>query len=139
MDSSACLDFVRELRALNHRLDARLNEGLRPLGISCVQADALMALQGLQPCGLKDLSTHLIAESGHPSRLVARMRRSGLVEVAPSPEDGRAMLISLTAKGERLAKESCKVRQNIIDSLVLDDGALADATGFVQSIIRQLF
>lgn len=138
MDNVKCLEFVRELRSLNHELDARLNEKLHPLGISCVQADALIALRQLQPCTLKTLSAHLIAESGHPSRLISRMKSSGLVNVEPSPNDGRAMLISLTAQGERLAQKSLAARQMIIDELNLDTQDLVDSTMFLQSVSKQL-
>lgn len=138
MNSETCLDFVRELRALNHDLDAHLNEGLRPLGISCVQADALMALMDLQPCTLKMLSSHLIAESGHPSRLITRMKKNGLVNVNPSPDDGRAMLITLTTEGERLAKASSAIRQGIINELDLNATDIDQATAFLRSVSAQL-
>ncbi|WEV41344.1 winged helix DNA-binding protein [Bifidobacterium sp. ESL0682] len=138
MDAAKCLEFVRELRSLNHVLDARLNEGLRPLGISCVQADALMALHELQPCTLKTLSAHLIAESGHPSRLISRMKKNGLVDVKPSAADGRAMLISLTDQGERLAMQSSQIRQGIINELDLDVQDIIDATKFLKTVAKQV-
>lgn len=132
------LGFIRQLRSLNHELDEQLMSGLRPIGLSCVQADALMALSDLQPCSLKTLSEHLIAESGHPSRLISRMKERGLVDVKASDEDRRAMLISLTPEGTMLAKESFRIREGIMRGLHLESDELSEATDFLISIRKQL-
>ncbi|MEE8702975.1 MarR family winged helix-turn-helix transcriptional regulator [Bifidobacterium crudilactis] len=132
------LSFIKQLRSLNHELDERLMSGLRPIGLSCVQADALMALEGLQPCSLKTLSEHLIAESGHPSRLIARMRERGLVTVEASADDRRAMLISLTREGTKMAKESFLIREGIMANLHLSADDLSNTTDFLMSVRRQL-
>jgi DNA-binding MarR family transcriptional regulator len=138
MKQSQYLGFIKQLRSLNHEMDERLMSGLRPIGLSCVQADALMALEDLQPCSLKTLSEHLIAESGHPSRLISRMKEHGLVTVQAAPDDRRAMLISLTAEGARLAQEAFEVRAKILSNLDLAADDLSTVTAFLVSVREQL-
>jgi DNA-binding MarR family transcriptional regulator len=49
-----------------------MNEAMRPLGLTGAQADALVVIAQASPVSLKELGELLIAESGHPSRLVDR-------------------------------------------------------------------
>jgi DNA-binding MarR family transcriptional regulator len=54
---------------------------------------------------LKELGELLIAEAGHPSRLVERLVAAGWVERTPSDEDRRRLVLALTPEGKRLLKK----------------------------------
>ena len=116
--------FAYELKALVPALNAALTEVFHPIGLSCVQADALMALDELQPITLRGLSGHLVAESGHPSRLIARLESMGLVERAPAPGDRRAALLSLTTDGAQKAAEARAAREPVARRLAEEFGSV---------------
>ncbi|MFF1635208.1 MarR family winged helix-turn-helix transcriptional regulator [Leifsonia sp. NPDC058248] len=112
--TAAAIELAYQVKALVPELNAALTKAFHPLGLSCVQADALMALARIQPVRLKELAAVLVAESGHPSRLLARLEERGLVRRDPSPTDGRAVLLSLTADGERLAALAEDARRPLV-------------------------
>jgi DNA-binding MarR family transcriptional regulator len=132
--SDAAIDFAYQVKAFE--LNAALTEAFHPLGLSCVQADALMALARIQPVRLKELAAVLVAESGHPSRLLARLEERGLVRRDPSPTDGRAVLLSLTPEGERLAALAEDARRPLVAEVarVAGDEELRQAIDLITRI-----
>jgi DNA-binding MarR family transcriptional regulator len=108
--------FARRVKALEHALDVRLAQLFRPLALTCVQADVLMALLDTGPTSLAGLAQQVIAESGHPSRLVSRMVDRGLLDTQPAPDDRRAIVISLTDEGRELAEQARALQGDLIAS-----------------------
>ena len=97
-------EFALSVKAVERQLEHWMTEAMRPLGITPAQADALVVIGSAEPISLKDLGDLLIAEAGHPSRLVDRLVEAGLVTRKPSTEDRRRVALSLTASGRRLAR-----------------------------------
>jgi len=114
------VDVAFELKRVVTEYNAAFAAHLRPIGLTTLQAEALIALDDLGPVRLKQLATHLVAESGHPSRLVSRLERDGLATRGSG--SGDAVLIRLTARGTQLAGQSRTIRDRLT-------GALADALG----------
>lgn len=78
----------------------RLAEGLRELGLSPAQSEALRILGEHEPLTLSGLGEMLVCESGsNPSRLVDRLVGAGLVERLPGESDRRQVTLSLTEAG----------------------------------------
>lgn len=130
------LEFVFEVKSMIAELNPVLTRTFRELGLTCVQADALMALERLGPVTLKELATHLVAESGHPSRLISRLDADGLVMRETAPEDGRAVLITLTARGAELAAAARVARAPLLAEFAqrFTGGRLDDATALVREV-----
>jgi MarR family transcriptional regulator, 2-MHQ and catechol-resistance regulon repressor len=70
--------------------------------ISVTQCYALEALIRRGPCGLNELAAELYLDKSTASRVVGTLERKGYLQRAPHPEDGRAVVLSLTAAGRRL-------------------------------------
>ena len=117
------LAFASEVKLLALDINATFAALLRPLGLTPVQADTLMALEQLGPVTLKELSHHLVAESGHPSRLVSRLQSDGLVNRQPADQDGRAISIHLTEKGHDLARRALDLREPLLETFAADYGS----------------
>lgn len=67
------------------------------------QAEVISLLSQFGTLSLNALGEMLVCETGDsPSRLVSRMVSRGLVEKVKDKSDGRAIVISLTAKGQDL-------------------------------------
>ena len=94
-------DMVGQVRSFNRTVTQRvgaLNDTFlardRPLG----QARLLWEI-GPDGCDVRRLRSRLDLDSGYLSRLLRSLERAGLVEVQPSPADGRVRRARLTRQG----------------------------------------
>ncbi|MEQ8423366.1 MAG: MarR family winged helix-turn-helix transcriptional regulator [Cyclobacteriaceae bacterium] len=68
---------------------------------SLPEGRVLFELNHLQPCKATDLIDIAKMDKGYVSRILKSFEKKGLLSRKPSKEDGRAMLLSLSAKGEK--------------------------------------
>ena len=94
-----------------------LAEALRPLSLTPSQAEALRVLQDWQPLALIELGALLVCEQGSPSRLVAGLIAAGYVASAPSPEDKRKVVLTLTPGGEEAARRVAEIESALYATL----------------------
>jgi DNA-binding MarR family transcriptional regulator len=107
-------ELALSVKAAQRGLERVMNEAMAPLGITAAQADALVVIGQAGPISLKDLGELLIAEAGHPSRLIDRLVEAGLVERRPAAEDRRRIELSLTSRGRRLEKRIHAARDEVL-------------------------
>ena len=129
-------EFALSVKALQRELERGANELMKPLGLTGPQADALVVIGQAEPIALKDLGRLLIAEAGHPSRLVDRLVEAGLVERRAAADDRRRVELKLTPGGRRLVRRVERVRHDLFDASRphVDGKRLATAT----AVFRQL-
>src|SRR4029453_7703689 len=89
--------------------------------ISVTQCYALEALIRRGPCGLNELAAELYLDKSTASRVVGTLERKGYLRRAPHPEDGRAVVLTVTAAGRRLCD---RIRRDLV----------AEAKGLLQDI-----
>ncbi len=106
-------ELALTVKAAQRALEQLTNEAMKPLGVTGPQADAITVIGQAGPLSLKELGELLIAEAGHPSRLVDRLVEAGLVERRAGQEDRRRIELSLTSNGRRLEKRILKAREQI--------------------------
>lgn len=115
------MDEVEELtlliKAAQREGDRRVNAALRPLGLTAAQAEALMVLAAAEPLSLGELGDLLVAEGGHPSRLVDRMVAAGLVQRETADPDRRRLELRLTPVGRDVATRAAATKQALHDSI----------------------
>jgi DNA-binding MarR family transcriptional regulator len=91
-----------------------LHQGDRtPCGkpVSVAEAHALLELSRHAPLAQRDLAAWLRLEKSTVSRLVAQLVAQSWVQREPSAVDGRVLLLSLTAEGQRIAGELSAARR----------------------------
>jgi MarR family transcriptional regulator, organic hydroperoxide resistance regulator len=103
------------IKAGQRDFERRANDAMRPLGLTGAQADAITVIGQAGPLSLKELGELLIAEAGHPSRLVDRLVDAELVERRPAEDDRRRIVLSLTARGRRLEKRIQAAREEQLE------------------------
>jgi DNA-binding MarR family transcriptional regulator len=108
-------EFAMCVKAAQRELERLANEAMRPLGLTAAQADAISVIGQAGPLALKELGDLLIAEAGHPSRLVDRLVEAGLVERRAAGSDRRRVELSLTAAGRRMEKRVLAAREQILE------------------------
>src|SRR4029453_2618106 len=79
-----------------------VNAALADLRLTAAQAEALAVLAQAAPLSLNQLGGLLIAEGGHPSRLVDRLVSPGWVARQEAIEDRGRVTLRLTPAGARL-------------------------------------
>jgi len=107
-------ELAISVKAAQREIERRLNDAMRPLGLTGPQAEALTVIGQAGPLALKELGDMLIAEAGHPSRLVDRLVDAGLVAREVADDDRRRIELSLTAKGRRLERRVEAAREQVL-------------------------
>ena len=119
-DSCLCLHVQRAARALARRFD----DALRPLGLTNGQFSLLMSLNRPQPPGMAAVAFLLGMDRTTLTAVLKALRRRGLVKVSADPADGRARLMTLTAKGRKLLARAVPVwkeTHTAAEALLRDD------------------
>jgi DNA-binding MarR family transcriptional regulator len=107
-------DGLAQLSFVIHRM---LERRAAEHDLSVVQTRLLGVLRDRQPT-INELGTLLGLDKSSVSGLVERAQRRGLVTRAPSPSDGRAVLVSLTNDGRALISEAASQFGADIDTLL---------------------
>ena len=91
-------------------MDERVRHAMRDAGYDVTVAQARLA-QRIAEDGtrLTELADRAGVTKQTASLLVAALEREGLVERVPDPEDGRARLIRLSARGREAAQRAMEV------------------------------
>ena len=131
------LEFALLVKAIQRELERQTNDAMRPLGLTGAQADALTVIGQAGPLSLKDLGDLLIAEAGHPSRLVDRLVEAGLVERRGAGDDRRRVELSLTPAGRRAEKKVQGVRAALqeLGREIVPEGDLRPALGLLRTLV----
>ena len=91
-------------------MDERVRQAMRDAGYDVTVAQARLA-QRIAEDGtrLTELADRAGVTKQTASLLVAALEREGLVERVPDPEDGRARLIRLSARGREAAQRAMEI------------------------------
>jgi DNA-binding MarR family transcriptional regulator len=102
--SEALLSVLRTAAQLEHRI----NEILRPYGITDLQYNVLRILRGAGPDGLcgREISERLVSQVPDVSRLLDRMESVQLLRRERDDTDRRHVTARITPKGLRLLDET---------------------------------
>ncbi len=96
--ASGELSIVDGLAQLSFLIHATLEGRAAQRDLSMIQTRLLGVLRDRTPT-MNELATLLELDKSSVTGLVDRAQRRGLVRRSPSPTDGRAVLVTLTAKG----------------------------------------
>ena len=131
-------EFALSVKAIQRELERRMNEAMAPLGLTAAQADALVVIGQAGPLSLKELGELLIAEAGHPSRLVDRLVEAGFVERRPAGDDRRRVVLSLTRRGRGLEKRIARAREEVLAlaAELIGDRDIAPALDVIRELVQ---
>ncbi|WP_433144276.1 MarR family winged helix-turn-helix transcriptional regulator [Actinomadura nitritigenes] len=109
------LELLMALKTAQREVERRFNHLLRPLGVTAVQAEALLIIADGQPVSIADLGARMAADPGHPSRLADRLAAAGWIDRRPSPRDGRRTDLTLTPDGRDLVERIVAARRPYLE------------------------
>lgn len=126
-DSGAAADQVYDRLQYQIALFARRAERVRMGGVgeqrNSMDRAAYLLLNRLEqqgPVGVKALAQAMGIDSSTVTRQVAPLVDGGLVDRVPNPNDGRAVLLELSARGRQRLEEVRLSRQELMRILVSD-------------------
>jgi DNA-binding MarR family transcriptional regulator len=93
------------LMRLMKKISARLDVHLEQYDLTPAQFDVLAQLRTSPGMLQQELADRLLVTKGNVVGLLNRMERADLVKRELHPDDGRAHLVSLTARGSALADQ----------------------------------
>jgi DNA-binding MarR family transcriptional regulator len=108
------VELAQAAKAVSREIERRQNELLRPAGITAAQAEALLTIHKFGPLSLKELGERLIAEAGHPSRMVDRLVEAGLVKRETARDDRRRIELTLTERGQGLLDSVMRSQRDLL-------------------------
>jgi DNA-binding MarR family transcriptional regulator len=93
-------------------LDCLLTRNLRNYGLTHPQYNILRILNGSFPKGLSvlDIKSRMLERSSNVSRLVEKLRLTGLAERVPHTEDRRMVVVTISDKGKQMLAEIERTR-----------------------------
>jgi len=129
------------LTLLARLIKERLDEGLRPLGVSYAQAAALVRLWRSDGTVLqRDLVSSLALSRATGTLLITDLEVLGLVTRSADPTDLRRQVVSLTPRGQELEQPVFDVIQAVQADLltVLDERELERTIGALTRVLGHL-
>lgn len=133
-DETPRMRAVTSLMRVHQLVLTELDELLRPLGLTFARYEVLVLLsfsrRGALPLGKIGERLQVHATSVTP--LVKRLESAGLIQRTPHPEDGRAVLASITPLGQRTLTEATEAIVNAKFALSsLSDDECDELTGLL--------
>jgi DNA-binding MarR family transcriptional regulator len=118
----------------------RFEQVLRPLGFGMAYLPVAMTLDRAGALVQRELVERAYVEQPTVAALLTRMERDGLIARAPHPDDGRASLISLTAKAKaRLPKARGRLFEVVEQALKgFSKQERATLIGLLQRVVANL-
>lgn len=88
-------------------LDCQITRSLRPYGLTGPQYNILRILNGSHPKGLSvlEIKSRMLDRSSNVSRLVEKLRVSGLLERLPHNSDRRMVVVSISEAGRKMLSD----------------------------------
>lgn len=108
------LAVAQAIKAAQREIERRTNDAVRALGVTGPQAEAILIIGAHEPLALRELGARLIAEAGHPSRLVDRLVEAGLVHRRVPAGDRRRVELTLTPHGRALVPKIAEAQQTML-------------------------
>ena len=136
-DAAEGMAAVTSIMRAQQILLARTDEALRPSGLTFARYEVLMLLlfsrRGALP--MKTISSRLQVHPTSVTNAVDRLEKDALVQRGPHPEDGRAVLVTLTPEGRARAEAATGT---LNAAVFADPGVSARRVGTLIGVLRDL-
>ncbi len=139
LDEQLCFPIY----SASHLIQRLYRPLLLPLGLTYPQYLVMMVLWEEDGVSVNRLCERLLLDSGTLSPLLNRLEDRGLVRKRADAEDGRKVLVMLTAKGRALRQRAARVPEALLCRLLTQKGErasvrLAELRAQLKSLVQQL-
>ena len=106
------------LHVLNKLAERGISERYQQkLGVTLPEARVIASVGSFGPFSIMELARHANLDKSQASRAAEALIRQGLVKREPSADDGRVVLVSLTAEGRALYRKVMPIARKWNDDL----------------------
>ena len=105
LENQLCFPLYAAAKEVVNRYKPYLDE----IDLTYTQYIAMMVLWEHQSIGVKEMGRYLYLDSGTLTPLLKRLEKKGYVRRERSEKDERAVIITITDKGEKLKKKAAEV------------------------------
>lgn len=130
LSDQLCFDLYAASRAVT----AAYRPVLTELGLTYPQYLVMIVLWEQDSCTVREVADALRLDHGTLTPLLRRMETRGLVERRRNDVDERQVVISLTAKGDRMRRHAERIHCDMKDTLALSEPEFED----LQATLRLL-
>lgn len=110
-------DLVHDLIACGHRLDACRDAFAAIAGVSGVQYEILMLVSRADGLSIGEVAARLHRSGAFITIEVNKLAGDGILDKAADPNDGRKVLVRMTAKSQHLLERLAPYQRRINDVL----------------------
>jgi len=135
---AGAMAVVTSIMRVEQFLLARVDEALRPFGLTFARYEALALLSFAKPGGLPmgKVGQRLQVHPASVTNAIDRLEAGGLVRRRPHPTDGRTTLAQITPKGRRLAEKATAGLNAVFAGLELDEGDATELFNLLRKLRR---
>lgn len=90
------------LAMTSHRYNLAMEKILKKLDLDLNRYRILFSLKEESPISISEIAAHALCKLPTATKIIYRMKESGLLDARPMETDGRVTLVSLTHQGEVL-------------------------------------
>ena len=135
---AGAMAVVTSIMRVEQLLLARVDEALRPFGLTFARYEALALLSFAKPGGLPlgKVGQRLQVHPASVTNAIDRLEAQGLVRRRPHPTDGRTTLAQITRKGRTLAEKATVGLNAVFAGLDLDPAEASQLFDLLQKLRR---
>ena len=135
--AAAGMAVLTSVMRVQQVLIARVDEVLRPFGLTLARYEVLMLLvfsrSGALPMG--KVGERLQVHPASVTNAMDRLERQGLVERRSDPNDGRRLLANITTEGRTAArKATAALNANVFSQVELEPAELSELFGLLRKL-----
>jgi DNA-binding MarR family transcriptional regulator len=125
---AGAMAVVTSIMRVEQILLARVDDALRPFGLTFARFEALALLSFAKPAGLPlgKVGQRLQVHPASVTNAIDRLEAQGLARRRPHPSDGRTTLAQITPKGRRTAGRATDALNRVFDQLDLSRGEASE-------------
>ncbi|WP_353989692.1 MarR family transcriptional regulator [Pediococcus argentinicus] len=109
--------LVSNLNIVARRAQMKLDEALRPLGLTSSNYYFVLKINGSKELSQEQLMKNLFLNQSNITRRLDQLIAKGLVQKEHSPKDGRTWIITLTSAGQEIVTELTKIIEDYNEQL----------------------
>ena len=94
-----------------------IEKALARVGLDVPSWRVLMILHGQKTASVSEISEHAIVKLSTMTKIIQRMQADGLVSSAPSEEDRRVTIVTITEEGEQRGRDAWRESRRISDRI----------------------
>lgn len=111
---------------------------LEPLGLTYTQYLAMMVMWEHKSISIRDMGRLLLLDSGTLTPMLKKMEKAGWIQRKRSTHDERVVMVTITAKGEKMHDDASEIPAKMAGCVALDSGETMQLYTLLHKLMKTL-